>query len=179
MASCKRQRGKNRPGKLLINGTPSISSIDFPATASFTTWEELSVNIPLSAGQNTIRLEATTANGLANIDYLKVSGTSTPTVLSCSGITSKVANEGLQLMQSTDNNTTRNVSVVYPNPSSGTFNLKSAGQFTYRIADLMGRVLENGSGFNEVTVGNDLFKGIYLITINKNNKLETFKVIKL
>jgi len=37
------------------------------------------------AGQNTIRLESTSANGLANIDYFKVNG-SNITAVSCTGV---------------------------------------------------------------------------------------------
>ncbi|MBC7915858.1 MAG: carbohydrate-binding protein, partial [Pyrinomonadaceae bacterium] len=76
----------NRPGRLLINGTQVVSNIDFNSTTAWTTWTDVSVSRALSAGQNTIRLEGTTASGLSNIDYLKVAGNN-PTVLSCTGVT--------------------------------------------------------------------------------------------
>ncbi|MBC8052423.1 MAG: DUF4038 domain-containing protein [Sphingobacteriaceae bacterium] len=78
--------GANRPGRLLVNGTQAVSSIAFNATTDYATWAEVSTTVNLSAGQNTIRLDATLVTGLSNIDYLKVTGNN-PTVLSCTGVT--------------------------------------------------------------------------------------------
>ena len=66
----------NRPGSVRVNGA-SVATVNFPATGAWTTWTVVSsANIALSAGDNTIRLEATTSAGLSNIDSLSVIGNS-------------------------------------------------------------------------------------------------------
>lgn len=68
--------GADRPGRLLIDGAQVVSSVSFPATGGWTSWTENSQAISLTAGSHTIRLEATTSGGLANIDYVMLSGAS-------------------------------------------------------------------------------------------------------
>ncbi len=72
----------NRPARLLVNGSTVVSTINFPSTGNWTTWSEVSVNVTLSTGIKDIRLEATGINGLANIDYLMVTGAG-PQAASC------------------------------------------------------------------------------------------------
>jgi rhamnogalacturonan endolyase len=72
----------SRPGNLIINGSTVLSNISFPNTASWTTWTDVSVSVSLSVGVQSVRLEATTANGPANIDYLMVAGNN-PHAASC------------------------------------------------------------------------------------------------
>jgi pectate lyase len=65
----------DRPANLKINGSIVLSGISFPATGAWTTWNTVSTSpITLTAGIKTIRLEATTSNGLANIDYINIAG---------------------------------------------------------------------------------------------------------
>ncbi|HZM77629.1 MAG TPA: PQQ-dependent sugar dehydrogenase [Candidatus Limnocylindrales bacterium] len=61
----------NRPATLTINGT-NHSTLAFPATGGWSTWTGQTASATLPAGANTIRITATTANGLANIDHLSV-----------------------------------------------------------------------------------------------------------
>ncbi|MGB8225261.1 MAG: right-handed parallel beta-helix repeat-containing protein [Sedimentisphaerales bacterium] len=64
-----------RPGNLLVNGSTVLSGISFPATSSFTEWTTVTTSgVTLTTGVKTIRLEATTSGGLANIDYMMVTG---------------------------------------------------------------------------------------------------------
>jgi hypothetical protein len=73
----------NRTAKLLINSSTAVPSINFPSTGAWTNWSEVSVNVSsMSTGIKYITLEATGSNGLANIDYLMVSGTY-PKVAGC------------------------------------------------------------------------------------------------
>lgn len=61
----------NRPATLAVNGV-THSTMVFPPTGAWTTWTTISVNATLVAGANTVRLSATTANGLSNLDSLTV-----------------------------------------------------------------------------------------------------------
>ncbi len=75
----------NRPGKLLINGNEVIANVDFGSTGAWTSWMETSsYDLELTAGTHIIRLEATSSNGLANIDYLMLTGQTLPTAGLCS-----------------------------------------------------------------------------------------------
>jgi hypothetical protein len=74
----------DNPGRLLVNGSTVISSISFPDTGGWSTWSLVSVDYYLTAGENSIRLEATGDYGLANIDYLMVVGSASLIPVSCS-----------------------------------------------------------------------------------------------
>lgn len=63
-----------RSGKLLVDGKV-ISTIDFPGTGSWSTWDTISTNVELAAGTHSISLQAISGFGLTNIDNLTVSGT--------------------------------------------------------------------------------------------------------
>lgn len=70
----------DRPANLLIDGSAVGSTISFPGTGAWGTWYPTPVNpapsvsVALTEGVKTIRLQATTSGGLANIDYMNVVG---------------------------------------------------------------------------------------------------------
>lgn len=66
----------DRPGDVIINGASTINGVSFPATSSWTSWSTVSAEVALSAGENRVVLRSTSGAGLANIDSLKVTGTS-------------------------------------------------------------------------------------------------------
>ncbi|MEU8147865.1 carbohydrate-binding protein [Nonomuraea sp. NPDC048901] len=66
----------NRPMTITANGTTLTR--DFPSTGDWDTWATATFTLPLTAGANTIRATATTANGGPNADYIDVSA-ATPT----------------------------------------------------------------------------------------------------
>lgn len=61
-----------RPGKLLANDVEVLSEVALPATGSWTTWSTSSFSATLDTGLTVLRLEATTSDGLANIDYIEI-----------------------------------------------------------------------------------------------------------
>jgi pectate lyase len=66
-----------RPANLVVNGTTVSSNVSFEATGAWETWVTKNLSATVRAGSNTIQLSPTTANGLANIDFLdfEVGGT--------------------------------------------------------------------------------------------------------
>ncbi len=64
--------GAARPMDISVNGGPA-TSVSFPATANWDTWQTLSVPATLNAGGNTVRATATGAAGGPNVDWLEVS----------------------------------------------------------------------------------------------------------
>ncbi|MBX2811282.1 MAG: pectate lyase [Myxococcales bacterium] len=74
----------NRSGQVLVNGS-NFSTEDFPGTGGWESWTTTSVTLNLSGGTKTVRLVANQGSGLANIDYLEVSGPGVVTPSSCGG----------------------------------------------------------------------------------------------
>lgn len=68
----------NRNGSLVINGGSNGNyTVQLPPTASWADWQTASVEIDLVQGNNSLQLSALTAEGLANIDSIKIEGAST------------------------------------------------------------------------------------------------------
>ena len=65
----------NRTANLIINGITEVSGISFPSTGAWTTWGTTGgVQVTLTTGTKDVRIQATTSGGLANIDYMQVTG---------------------------------------------------------------------------------------------------------
>lgn len=83
----------DRPANLKVDGTIVVSNVAFTSTGSWTTWITTgTTSVSLTAGTHVIRLEATNAAGLGNIDNITITGIS-PTAVSCSGVKSAAAEE--------------------------------------------------------------------------------------
>ncbi len=64
--------GTGRPADVSVNGTVAQGGLPFELTGAWTTWATKTLTVRLAAGSNTVRLAATTSDGLANIDHLDV-----------------------------------------------------------------------------------------------------------
>ena len=60
-----------RPADIVVNGSTVQGASAFDGTGSWDTWVAKTLTAQVNAGNNTVRLSPTTANGLANIDYLE------------------------------------------------------------------------------------------------------------
>ncbi|WP_329125430.1 PQQ-dependent sugar dehydrogenase [Streptomyces sp. NBC_01465] len=60
----------DRPADIAVNGANVAAAKSFAPTADWDTWAAVTLTAPVIAGSNKMRLTATTANGLANLDYL-------------------------------------------------------------------------------------------------------------
>ncbi len=89
-----------RNGSLLINGGSNGNyTVDLPTTGAWATWQTATVEIDLVQGNNTLKLSAITADGLANIDSLKVDGAQAKAG-TCSNIASSVASSSSSVASS-------------------------------------------------------------------------------
>ncbi|GAB3001830.1 rhamnogalacturonan lyase [Saccharothrix stipae] len=61
-----------RPATVSVNGAAVQTGSAFDHTGGWSAWATKTLTAPLNAGDNTVELSATTAAGLANIDYLEV-----------------------------------------------------------------------------------------------------------
>ena len=76
----------NRWGRLDVNGSEAVTQVDLPGDGSWTSYNTVSVDVDLSAGEADIALIARTAGGLANIDSLTIASTTggnAPTAVAC------------------------------------------------------------------------------------------------
>ena len=62
-----------RPGTLSVNGD-AMTVVNFPSTQAWDSWQSQAVVVELEQGDNAIRLASNSGAGLANIDYLAISG---------------------------------------------------------------------------------------------------------
>ncbi|MBN2167521.1 MAG: family 43 glycosylhydrolase [Marinilabiliaceae bacterium] len=116
--------GSDRPGRLMMNGSTAIQTVNFPATGSWTNWKTTSVSVSAKAGTYDIRLEATGSDGLANIDYLEITGI-TLTGDSCNAI---ITNTNLILKKESDTNIT-----CYPVPVKDKLNVMFSKELTQTV----------------------------------------------
>jgi rhamnogalacturonan endolyase len=74
----------NRTAHLLVDGTAVISNVSFNSTGSWSNWNSAATDVTMSVGSHLVRLQASTSEGLSNIDSLEVSGTN-PQTAQCGG----------------------------------------------------------------------------------------------
>ncbi|MBB5872518.1 hypothetical protein F4553_005952 [Allocatelliglobosispora scoriae] len=67
-----------RPMTITVNGSAVATGLAFTSTATWDTWADVTITATLTAGANTIRATATTANGGPNVDKLTLGGAGTP-----------------------------------------------------------------------------------------------------
>lgn len=170
----------DRPGNVIVNGTTQVSSLNFGTTGSWTSWTSASTTVTLSSGTNTIVLEATSSGGLANIDYLEVTGLGV-NVTSCSSAkgvansTPIVIGKDITTVSLTDTKVK-----LYPNPVTTTLHVSTGEQVKqvniYNITgQLVQSVTENFSGFDIGT----LAKGHYLVRVLTSEGESVHRIIKL
>ncbi len=63
---------ENRPANFIVNGTVVASDVQFPSTGSLDSYAKIPVTVNTETGIVDIRIEATTSNGLGNIDYIEI-----------------------------------------------------------------------------------------------------------
>lgn len=161
--------GANRPASLLINGSTVASSISFPATTDFTTWAASQTVVSLTAGTTNIRLQATGAAGLANIDNISVQGPSSVIGVSCTAAARSVT--ALFAIPA-------EAITIAPNPSNTVFTVTAAGDFKYFIYDQLGQLVEKGIGKNKTQIGQRLIQGTYTVQIERGTKRQLIKILK-
>ena len=65
----------SRPADLIIDSVTEVEDIAFASTGAWTTWDTTTaVQVTLTAGVKTVRLEAAGSEGLGNVDYMEVAG---------------------------------------------------------------------------------------------------------
>jgi hypothetical protein len=161
----------SRPGKLLVNNQEVISSINMSGTGGWATWSKTSVSVDLPAGEVEIRLEATGSDGLANIDYLEITGIETVPIF-CAPTDIQSTSEANGKYE------------VYPNPFTDKILIQSLSEtgaesrlqlFTGVGKLIQSEIMANKDAFMAVK---KLPPGLYFLKITDEYQTITFKLIK-
>ena len=144
----------NRDGILYVNGD-SLGLVALPSTGGWTTWEEVTTDVYLEAGNNTIELVAISSGGLANLDVLHF--TTAVAVGSCD-------------VTSAEDLLRQKALRLYPNPTDGVlhFSLRTPWQ----LLSIEGKRLMTGTG-TEADLSN-LAGGMYFV----KTPFRVYKVVK-
>jgi hypothetical protein len=163
-----------RTGLLIVNGVSQ--PITFPTTGSFTSWEVLSVNVPLAAGAtNTIRFESS-GSDLANIDEISVdlgpeTGSISGRVFHDTNDDGAFASEptlaGITVYLDTNNNGTLDAGEIsttsdgtgnysFASLPNGTFAVREVVPANYFASNSVARTIAGGAAVTGANLGNEL-----------------------
>lgn len=177
----------DRTGQLFINGSSVASSISMPASGSWTTWTDVSVSVSVSAGTQTVRLQANTSEGLANVDYLQITGPGTPQAAICSTTTAlridQAFTESKETIETID-------WIAYPNPTKGHWleiqmPLQQPAAVHVGMMDITGTITyQQDLGMQPAGVlrhrinMSTMARGVYLLKLSNGQQLKTLKIIR-
>nr|AAW84050.1 pectate lyase [uncultured bacterium] len=153
-----------RNGSLLINGGSNGNyTVELPLTGAWATWQIASVEIDLVQGNNILKLSALTADGLANIDSLKIDGAQTKagtcSTTSSSSVASSSSSVKSSASSSSSSSTAAKILTLDGNPAASWFN-KSRTKWNSSRADIVLSYQQSNGGwpknldYNSVSAGN-------------------------
>lgn len=154
----------NRAGQLTVNNVAG-SIINFPGTGTWIDWKVVDAPVTLQAGSNSVKLVATTADGLANIDRIGFvsSGLSLGTCGVITGIETGEKEKKIQL---------------FPNPSNTQFNLQLQERADVRVMNMHGVLIEEVKDVKGLQFGEEYAAGIYMLHINNNGTSKVIRIVK-
>ncbi|HSX50777.1 MAG TPA: cellulose binding domain-containing protein, partial [Cellvibrio sp.] len=141
-----------RNGSLLINGGSNGNyTVDLPLTGAWATWQTTSVEIDLVQGNNILKLAAITADGLANIDSLKIEGAQTKagtcsTTSSSSSVASSSSSVKSSASSSSSSSTAAKMLTLDGNPAASWFS-KSRTKWNSSRADVVLSYQQSNGGW--------------------------------
>lgn len=99
---------------------------------------------------------------------------------------SKFVNKSANVLNNTNNCLVTNIEesklenqvTVYPNPFEDNFKINLSESYQYLLFDVSGNLLEKGEAKDEISIGNKLETGIYLLQIKTLNTTYNTKVLK-
>lgn len=178
----------NRNGSLLINGGANGNyTVQLPSTGAWATWQTASVEVDLVQGNNILKLTSLTADGLANIDSLKIDGAQATRAGTCSNVASSSSPSSKPSSSSSSSSGAAKMLTLDGNPAANWFN-KSRTKWNANRADVVLSYQQNNGGwpknldYNSVGSGNGgsdagtidngatITEMVYLAEVYKNGK---------
>lgn len=135
-----------RNGALYVSGK-FVRNVELVSTGTWDKWQTVDIQIPMAKGTNTVRIEAISAEGLANIDafFLYTNG-----VTSSNCVLTKLDGESSDSF------------VFYPNPTENKLHFSKIVEF--EILDFQGTVHIKGE--SEIVDVQNLSSGVYFLKID-------------
>lgn len=177
----------NRNGSLLINGGANGNyTVQLPATGAWATWQTVSVEVDLVQGNNLLKLTSLTADGLANIDSLKIDGAQAARAGTCGTVASS-SSSSKPASSSSSSSGTAKMLTLDGNPAANWLS-KSRTKWNASRADVVLSYQQNNGGwpknldYNSVGSGNGgsdagtidngatITEMVYLAEVYKNGK---------
>lgn len=177
----------NRNGSLLINGGANGNyTVQLPGTGAWATWQTASVEVDLVQGNNILKLASLTADGLANIDSLKIEGAQA-SAGTCNTSVSSSSSSSTPGSSSSSSSGAAKMLTLDGNPAASWLN-KSRTKWNASRADVVLSYQQNNGGwpknldYNSVGSGNGgsdagtidngatITEMVYLAEVYKNGK---------
>jgi lysophospholipase L1-like esterase len=155
----------------LRSGNTTLATVNIPSTGGWQTWQTLSANINLPAGNQTLRIFAGT--GGWNINWFEATQDSSITAST------------LAFAPVADAEKESDVAVnIYPNPTGGVLTvnlseLKAGGKGTYIVYNKVTGLKFTVPSYNNVLDVSNLPSGVYVISFNVHQKLVQKTFVKL
>lgn len=141
-----------------MDGTTIANNVAIPNTSGWQNWQTVSLkNIPLTTGTKVMRCTVGAADYL-NLNFVEFK----------KSIVTDIE----------DLNPKEEISIS-PNPFNNEgLNIKYSGAFSYKVVDILGTVLEQDAGQNSLNIGGELRTGIYILSIENEHSVKSYKIIK-
>jgi hypothetical protein len=138
-----------------IDGVDVTGPITVPNSGGWQVWETIKVsNISLAAGTHIMRIAFD--SDYMNFNYVEIKDT----------ITGVEDNQGSMIQ-------------LYPNPfTADGLHIDGLENADYKILDLSGDILEKGQVQERKIVGQNLSSGVYFLSLENQNHIKTFKIVK-
>ena len=151
----------NRQCAVSVNGVDK-GNVSFAPTGAWTTWSPITINVPLNAGNNTVRVTANTTDGGPNLDKMYL--------------------ESGQITTSNINSTQKLSLIAYPNPAVNVVNLQMQAEGTsiINIYTMDGKLV-----FNKTVIGNieeaiqisEIGKGMFVVKVISESEIQQLKIV--
>lgn len=149
--------GEGRTLLLSMNGSPIGGTLSVPNTGAWQTWTTVTIKgVQLMSGPQILKMTMG-ASDYVNINYIQFRPSGT------TGLES-IESAGIQL---------------YPNPFHAEgIHINNGGEFSYRINNMSGILIEEGNGSGSKKIGQELPSGIYLLTVKNEKGMFVQKMIR-
>ena len=150
--------GTGRTVSVSMDGTTIANNVAIPNTAGWQTWQTVTLkNIPLTAGKKVMRLT------IGSTDYVNVNFVEFKKSV-VTGITDSEQSDPIGLS---------------PNPfSNDGLSIMKNGEFSFKVIDVNGTVMEKGHSQNSVQLGSSLKSGVYMLSVEDAKGMKLYKIVK-
>lgn len=148
--------GTGRTVSVNMDGTTIANNVAIPNTGAWQTWQTVTVkNVPLTTGQKVMRITVG-ATDYVNINYVTFSS----------------------IITGLGDESTSGVSTVFPNPFKENFVIDVQGEFSYKLSNMSGVIVEEGTSQGRTELAGQYPKGVYMLKLTKADKSTVVKMIK-